>query len=152
MSKEKSCCFFGHRNISESVKDDLRKEVRSLIENEGVRKFYVGTHGDFDKMAYRVLKEMKSEYPHIEYTVVLAYMPGKKEEYHFYSPEETLYPDGIEKVPKRYAILWRNDWMLKQCDYMICCIEHLFGGSGIMLEKAIKQKKKIFNLTDYLPG
>ncbi|MBO4468435.1 MAG: hypothetical protein J5766_03955 [Clostridia bacterium] len=149
MSKERACCFFGHKSIPTETTEPLRRQVRSLITEENVKTFYVGTHGEFDYMAYCVLKEMKKEFPDINYAVVLAYLPEKKEEYQLYSPDETLYPDGIEKVPKRYAILWRNDWMLDRCDTMVCYVVHTAGGSGRMLLKAQKKNKRIINLKNY---
>ena len=53
------CCFFGHHDTSESVKSILYEQVKSLIENDGVNKFYVGTHGIFDYMAIDTLRKMK---------------------------------------------------------------------------------------------
>ena len=148
MLKERACCFFGHKDTPNGVAETLRRQIRHLITDQKIKKFYVGTHGSFDLMTYRALKEMKTEFPYIEYTVVLAYLPHKKEEYPLYSPDETLYPDGIERVPKKFAVLWRNDWIIKRCDIMVCYIRHTAGGSGRMLEKAQKQKKTIYNLAD----
>ena len=145
--KETVCCFFGHRNITDEITDDLRKAVRSAITDYNARMFYVGNHGSFDVLAFKVLREMKDEFPYINYAVVLAYMPGHSEkEYSYYSPEETLYPDGLEKVPRKFAIVWRNNWMLKQSDTVICYVYHHFGGAGQMIEKAQKQNKTIINL------
>ena len=31
--------------------------------------------------------------------------------------ENTLLPEGIENVPPRFAISWRNKWMLERSDY-----------------------------------
>lgn len=141
------CCFFGHSNTPDTVKDKLREQVRSLIENEGVNQFLVGTHGHFDYMVLTVLREMKKEYPHIVYDVILAYMPDSSpDDYSVYKPEETVFPTGLESVPRKFAILWRNDWMLKESDIMVCYVTHHFGGAGRMEEKATKQKKRVINL------
>ena len=145
--QETACCFFGHHYIKDEISVELRHEIRNLIENENVRKFYVGNHGDFDQMVTKILREMKKEFPHINYAVVLAYMPNRPvNEYPSDFSEETLFPDGLEKVPRKHAILWRNDWMLKRSDIVLCYVWHFLGGSGRMIEKAIKQKKRIINL------
>ena len=140
------CCFFGHHDASEMVKDDLYACVLSLIENDGVDSFLVGNHGHFDGMVLSALRKAKEVHPHISYSVVLAYMPEKKEEYSYIDPMETLYPEGLESVPRRFAISWRNDWMLKQSDVVVCYVRHSLGGSGKFVEKAIRQKKQVINL------
>ena len=140
------CCFFGHHDTPEAVKADLNECVLRLIENNEADSFLVGTHGRFDSMVLSVLREAKKTYPHIAYNVVLAYMPGTKEEYELYDPTETVYPEGLETAPRRFAISWRNDWMLKQSDIIVCYVKHSMGGSGKFVAKAMRQNKTIINL------
>ena len=85
-------------------------------------------------MVYSVLKELKEVYPNIRYTVVLAYMPDEhiKEVY----GEDTLFPDGLESVPKRFAISIRNDWMIQHSDYAVCYVHKITGGAAKFREKA----------------
>jgi hypothetical protein len=80
------------------------------------------------------LKKLKQEYPQISYAVVLAYMPGKKTEYDDNS--DTMLPEGIESVHPHYAISWRNNWMLKQSDYVVTYITHTWGGAYQSDQKA----------------
>lgn len=140
------CCFFGHHDAPSTVKADLLGCIKTLIENGDADSFLVGNHGSFDGMVLAALREAKAAYPHITYNVVLAYMPAEKEEYSYIDPMETVYPEGLESVPKRFAISWRNDWMLKQSDAVVCYVRHSFGGSGKFVEKAIRQKKRVINL------
>ena len=72
----------------------------------------------------------------------------QKEEYSTLNPEETVYLEGMETAPLRFAISRRNDLMLKEADIVICYVKHSFGGSGKMVDKAIRQKKKVINLAD----
>ena len=145
--KETVCCFFGHRDTTDDIKDKLRQEIRSLIINENTRKFYVGNHGHFDYTVLKVLREMKTEFPSIDYAVVLSRMPDRPaDEYAHFTPEESLFPDGLEKVPRKFGILWRNNWMLKRADTVICYVLHYSGGSGRMIEKAQKLGKTVINL------
>jgi len=141
---DKVCTFFGHRECPESVKDKLRVVLVDLITNHHVRRFYVGNQGQFDAHVRSVLRELKTEYPQIDYAVVLAYMLGKKTEYDDYS--DTMLPEGIESVHPHYAISWRNNWMLKQSDYVVTYITHTWGGAYQYAEKAKKQKKRVINL------
>ena len=106
--------------------------------------FYVGHQGQFDAYVHSELKKLKKEYPQINYAVVLAYMPGKKTEYDDYS--DTMLPEGIESVHPHYAISWRNNWMLKQSDFVVTYITHPWGGAAQYADKAKRQKKKVINL------
>jgi uncharacterized phage-like protein YoqJ len=115
-----------------------------LITNYNVDMFYVGNQGRFDAIVRSVLREVKKEYPQINYAVVLAYMPGKHTEYDDYS--DTMLPEGIESVHPRYAISWRNNWMLRQSDYVITYITHAWGGAAQYETKSKKQGKIVVNL------
>ena len=117
-----ACTFFGHRDCPETVKPKLREALVDLIINHGVDMFYVGHQGRFDAYVHGVLQKLKLEYPQINYAVVLAYMPGKKTEYNDYS--DTMLPEGIEPVHPHYAISWRNNWMLRQSEYVVTYITH----------------------------
>ena len=139
-----SCTFFGHRDCPETIKPRLREALVDLIINHDVDMFYVGHQGQFDAYVRGELKKLKQEYPQINYAVVLAYMPGKQTEYDDYS--DTMLPEGIESVHPRYAISWRNNWMLRQSDYVVTYITHSWGGAYQYAEKARRQKKTVINL------
>ena len=54
-------------------------------------------------------------------------------------------PDGIEKVPPRFAISYRNRWMVKHADYVIAFV-HRGGGAEQFVKLAERQKKSVINL------
>ena len=139
------CTFFGHRDCPDSIKNKLREVLIDLISNNDVDMFYVGNQGRFDSIVRGVLLELKQEYPKINYAVVLAYMPGKQTEYNDYS--DTMLPEGIEPVHPRYAISWRNNWMLRQSDYVVTYITHSWGGAYQYVEKAKRGGKVVINLS-----
>ena len=141
-----NCTFFGHRDCPETIKPKLRDVLVDLITNHDVDMFYVGHQGQFDAYVHSELKRLKQEYPQVNYAVVLACMPGKKTEYDDYS--DTMLPEGIEAVHPRYAISWRNDWMLKKSDYVVTYITHTWGGAVQYAAKAKKQGKCIVNISD----
>lgn len=138
------CTFFGHRDCPEMIRDKLREALIDLITNHKVEMFYVGHQGQFDAMVRSVLRELKEEYPQTHYAVVLAYMPGKRNEYDDYS--DTMLPEGIELIHPNYAISWRNNWMLRQADYVVTHITHAWGGAAQFAQKARRQKKVVINL------
>lgn len=59
---------------------------------------------------------------------------------------DTMLPEGIESVHPYYAIFWRNNWILRQADYLITYITHTWGGAYQYVEKAERQKKVVINL------
>ena len=143
-NKEKTCCFFGHREVMHNIRPRLTAIIEKLITEEGVTEFYVGNQGQFDSMVYSVLKELKAKYPQIRYTVVLAYMPDEhiKEVY----GEDTLIPDGMESVPKKFAISKRNDWMIQQSGFAVCYVYKVTGGAAKFREKTKKRKLRIIDV------
>ncbi len=137
------CTFFGHRDCPERIRPELKRAITELIETKGVNVFYVGNHGAFDTMALSVLKEIKHEYQHIDYAVVLAYIPADSS---VADPLHTLLPDGIEAVPKRFSISYRNNWMLKHATFVISHVTVPHGGAAQYVEKAEKQGKIVINI------
>lgn len=133
-----ACTFFGHRDSPETIKPRLREVVKDLVVNQGVEMFYVGHQGQFDAMVRSVLRELKEAYPQTHYAVVLAYIPGKRNEYDDYS--DTMLPEGIESIHPHYAISWRNNWMLRQSDYVVTYITHEWGGAAQYAYKAAAKK------------
>ena len=140
----RTACFFGHRDVTHDIRTKLQFIIEQLITEEQIYNFYVGHQGQFDSMVRSVLKELKVKYPHIRYTVVLAYMPDEhiKEVY----GEDTLYPDGLETVPRRFAISKRNDWMIQHSGYAVCYVHKITGGAVKFREKAEKKGLQIIDV------
>lgn len=140
----KACTSFGHRDCPETIKLRLREVLTDLIINNGVDTFYVGNQGRFDGIVRSVLRELEQVYPEIHYAVVLAYLPGKKNEYEDFS--DTMLPEGIEAVHPRYAVEWRNRWLLQRVDFVVTYIAHPWGGAAKFAEKAKREGKTVINL------
>lgn len=80
----------------------------------------------------------------------LAYLPGPRQSHEALRDEEidTVFPEGLELVPKRYAIVHRNRWMVEQSDYMIAYVTHSFGGAAQTYAYAVRRGLTIINLGD----
>lgn len=113
--------------------------------SKGVDTFYVGSQGRFDGIVRSALRELERGYPQIHYTVVLAYMPGKKQECEDFS--DTILPEGIEPAHPRYAIDWRNRWMLLRSDYIVTYITRTWGGAARYAEKAKQSGKTVISVS-----
>ena len=132
------CTFFGHKDAPKEIEPNLRSTLIDLIENKNVNVFYVGNNGNFDTMVRRQLEDLSQTYP-IAYSVVLAYLPTEKNNYD--NLTNTIYPEGLETVPKRFAISWRNKWMIQQSDIVVTYVTHNFGGAAQFKEMALRQNK-----------
>ena len=140
------CCFFGHADAPNMIYPMLFETIEKLIVERDVAKFVVGNHGGFDGMVRQALGELKTRYPHISANVVLAYMPLAKPGIPLEGDIPTILPEGIEQVSKRYAITWRNKWMVRESQIVVCYVTHSWGGAAQFVESASKLGKEIINL------
>ena len=137
--------FFGHKDTPKNIEPTLKATLVDLIENHGATEFYVGNNGNFDTMVRRQLENLSQTY-HITYNVVLAYIPTKKSEYDSFT--NTLLPEGIETVHKRFAISYRNKWMIQQADVAVTHVTHSFGGAAQFKAMAERQGKIVIELSE----
>lgn len=137
--------FFGHAQIlqSEEIEKWLYVVTENLIE-QGAITFYLGGHGAFDSMAASVLKAQKKRYPHIELVLVLAYLNSKRNTFGY---DSTIYPP-LEMVPHRFAISYRNRWMVESADVVVAYVLHEWGGAATTLRYAKQEKKQIVSYRD----
>ena len=142
------CTFIGHHNCPDSIKSDLLNAIENRIAL-GTELFYVGTHGNFDAMALSCLRSLKREHPSVRYAVVLAYLPANQ---NVFLPGETVFPEGIENVPRRFVIHYRNRWMIERADTVICYWSRLWGGTAKGVQTAKKTKATVINLFDRAGG
>jgi hypothetical protein len=63
-----------------------------------------------------------------------------------YPAEETLYPEGLEPVPPRFAILHRNKWMLDNTDYVVTFVTTSVGGAAFEKREAERKKRIVLEL------
>ena len=135
--------FFGHRDTPKETEPALRLTLIDLIENKNTTLFYVGNHGNFDAMVRRQLEDLSKTYP-IKYYVVLASMPNKND----IPDEHSILPEGIETVPRRFAINYRNKWMLNKSDIVVTYVTRNFGGAWEFKRLAERHEKEMINLID----
>ena len=135
--------FCGHRDIfcSEKYTRKLYFVLCDLI-MEGADTFLLGGYGAFDSMAAMVVHDLKSTFPHIRSTLVLAYLDRDYNEDLY---DDTIYPP-LEGGPLRYAISRRNKWMIDASDVVVSCVTHSYGGAATALKYAERKHKRIIQL------
>lgn len=135
------CTFFGHREYYSLDEQALTDAIEDLI-RKGVDTFYVGNQGQFDSAVYASLKRLWNKHPHIRVCVVLAYLPTEKNKHDDLA--DTMYPE-IEGHPK-FAIERRNRWMIDHSDFLLCYINHTWGGAYKFVRLAKCRGKTVINL------
>ena len=145
------CTFFGHRHIylTDAEQQKLTFILTELIQIHHVKTFWIGGMGHFDSACQKTLTQLKNDFPDIQICLALAYIPTNQEDYKY---KERFYdkifcPEGIENGPKRFAITRRNRWLVLNSDYVICYINHSYGGAYQAMKTARANGKKIFHLS-----
>ena len=136
-----TCTFFGHRSAPDTIEQNLRSTIIDLIEIHSVDVFLLGNNGAFDAMVLRVLRELSDLYP-IKYYVVPAYLPEKKDEYRMTDYTNTILPEGIETVIPRFAIDYRNRWMIEHSDFVVTYVVHDLGSGAAKYKRLAERKGK----------
>ena len=156
MPECKSCFFIGHREADERLLPRLELAVDRLIQEEGVRYFYVGGYGGFDRLAAAAVRRMKQKHPDITLMLVLPYHPAERPIEAPDGFDGTYHPDGLESTPKRYAIVRTNQIMVDTCDWLVCYVRHGASNSRKLLEYAGRRVKKgllqIINISEREEG
>ena len=121
-TRDKSCCFIGHREIRQNDKltESLRDSILNLI-NIGVYRFLFGSNSEFNALCHRIVCNLKKDYPHLVRVYVRAEYPVINEKYRKYLLtlyEDTYFPDCLLRAGKAVYIE-RNFEMINQCSYCI---------------------------------
>ena len=147
--------FIGHRNINQynRIKAKLYSELKKQIEN-GSKFFTMEKHGDFDKLALCVCRELRKIYKDIEIEVVVTSFSeikpiiyGKEKNYTLYDDVKTVMYD-IETVHYKRKIVVSNQQMINNANTLICFIDtsKSFGGAILAYKYAKKKGLHIVNL------
>lgn len=141
--------FCGHSKLTMTEKNDIKDQLKSILQKEvkcNKVEFYLGGYGDFDELAKQCCKEFQgTNSDALLYFVTpyesVSYLKTKNA----YDYDDCIYPD-IQNTPKKYAIVERNKWMIKNSDLVIAYISHNYGGAYKTLEYAKKIGKRCINL------
>lgn len=141
--------FCGHREIAQTTEVEkwLQTVIHSLIE-QGATTFYLGGYGAFDGLAASVLRKEKKNHPSIELILVLAYLNGRQDAVGY---DGSVYPE-LEKIPRRFAILHRNRWMVQSADVVVDYVLHDWGGAATTLRYAKQKRKRIISYSEGTRG
>ena len=111
--------------------------------------FYRHFRKNIRRCTYKCCKKFKEINPNISLLFVTPYIT---EEYqrnrlrHLEGKYDAIIYPQIEDKPLRFAITYRNRWMIDKADCLICAISHTFGGAYKTFMYAKRKKKPIYNL------
>ena len=138
----KSCFFIGHREASKEVLPALEQAIEQYIREYGVTDFVVGNYGSFDRLVAAVLAKAKERHPHIALTLLLPYHPTERQIDLPMNFNRSFYPTGMEQVPRKFAIVRANRYMVDHADYLIAYAWHPASNARNLLEYALRRERK----------
>lgn len=151
MEERKRCCFAGHSDFT--YNEDLRGKIKSIAENlilnNNVKEFWVGHYGRFDSCCSSVIRELQQTYKEIRLDLVIPYITKGINEYKelYYKDYDNIFIADIPlTTPKRLQIIKGNEYIVDNCEYIICFIERNYGGAHRTFTYASRKKKEIFNV------
>lgn len=145
--------FCGNAQFSKS--EEYEQKILAFLEErvgDQPADMYLGGYGGFDSFAYDCCKKYKETHPNISLVFVTPYLTVdyQRNRLQYEKPryDSILYPD-IEDKPKRYAITYRNKYMVEKADYVVAFVSHGWGGAYTTYKHAKRKGKEIFNLTNF---
>ena len=142
--------FCGHSSFCKT--EEYEKKLLSFLEERvGNRsaEIYLGEYGGFDSFAYDCCKKYKKNHPNVSLVFVTPYMTLEYQKNHLeYQKtrfDSIIYPE-IEDRPLRFAISYRNKYMVEKADLVIAFVSNSHGGAYATYKHAKRCGKEIFNL------
>ena len=147
--------FFGHAQFFST--EEYERKLLDFLEvavGDQSADFYLGDYGEFDHFVYNCCKRYQITHPNVKLVFITPYITEKyqknKLEVQKKRYDEMIYPD-IEDKPLKYAISYRNRWMVEQADCVVFGIYHKWGGAYQAYKYAKSRKKELFRLTEIAP-
>lgn len=145
----KSCFFIGHREASSEIMPALKTAIEQHIAEYGVTEFIVGHYGGFDRMAAKTVIDAKAQHPEITLSMLIPYHPSERPVGLPPGFDNTFYPPGMEKVPRRLAIVRANRYMVDHVDYLIAYAWHPGSNARDLFEYARRREEhNLITVTD----
>lgn len=136
----KKCFMFGHRDATDVLMPELVRVITRYVEEEQVGEFIVGSYGGFDHLAARAAAEVKKYHPHVRLVLLLPYHPAVRAAALPEGFDESWYPDGMENVPPRLAIVRANRRAIDCADCVIAYVWQTASNARNALEYAQKRR------------
>lgn len=148
----KSCFFIGHHDAPDSILPELTNSIEQIILEEKIMCFYIGGYGNFDRLSAHAIKQLKKKYPQVTLMKLLYYHLAIRPVEIPDGYDGKYYPEEMEKVPQRIAIVKGNQLMVDSADWLVAYVYHSIGNAGKLLQYAQRKKRnstlRIINLSN----
>lgn len=129
----------------------MTEAIEQHIVEYSVMEFIVGNYGGFDHMAAKAVIAAKERHPEITLSLLIPYHPAERPMKPPQGFDNTFYPPGMEKVPRRLAIVRANHYMVNHVDYLIAYAWHPASNARDLLEYAKKREQRSLLSVTVLP-
>lgn len=142
--------LFGHRDCPPSAFHALYDAIEAYVQEQEGEQIcvVVGHRGAFDSLATYTTILLKSRFPQICLLQLIAYYDPKNAPFRPDGVDGTYYPEGMERVPKPFAIVKANEAVLAECDAVICYVCHTASNTQELLKKAMRKDIPVVNIAD----
>ena len=148
----KSCFFIGHRGAPSEIFPELSTAVEQHICEFGVIHFIVGHYGGFDKLAAKAVIAAKALHPEITLSLLLPYHPAEQPIQIPKGFDDTFYPSGMEKAPRRIAIVKANQYVANRVDHLIAYAWHPASNARDLVEYLQgRERRELIKITRIEP-
>lgn len=138
----KTCFMTGNRSAQPDIYPELCRQVERHIVELGVEEFFIGAYGNFDALARKAVTEVREKYTGVRLTLVVHYLNTSKYDLMKGFFDGSIYPDGLETVPKRFAISRANRMMVQKADYVIIHARDTSRSTARLLDYACSCEKR----------
>ena len=155
--RAKTCCFTGHRSLSNEEKLKVAVRLREIIAVQikaGVVFYGAGGARGFDALAALTVLDMKKEYPQLRLILVL---PCEDQTKGWRSEDIAIYEDikrrsdKVVYVSREYTpdcMHRRNRHLVDHSGTCICYLTKTSGGTAYTVDYAQRQGLRIINLAN----
>ena len=141
--------LFGHRDFcpTKEIEEKLYSLLQNLTQAKSYLEIYVGRNGEFDVFAASAIKRIKKELENSNCSIVLV-LPYSVKDIEYYEKyyDDIIIPESLRGSHPKTAITKRNEWMIDECDLVICCIQRNIGGAYKAMKYAEKIGVEIINI------
>jgi len=136
--------FCGHSTFCKTA--EIEEQLLAILQSQvgdATCEFYLDGYGSFDSFARECCRKFQKEHPNASLVFVTPYLKIDKYQNGLY--DNSVYPP-IEDKPLKFAIVYRNKWMVEKADLVISYVDCQSGGAYRTYQHAKRKKKQIINL------
>lgn len=145
----KTCFMFGHSSADYHALPKIAEAAERHYLDYGIRRFVVGNRGAFDHIATTAIKTLQKKYNDISLQLLLAYHPAERPFQLSEGFDGSYYPP-LEKVPRQFAIVRANRYMIENAHSIICFVSGIGNSRNLFNYAQRRRDVPIENVADPL--